>query len=238
MLKAFGRCMGWVVMAAVCGAAWGQGTGAESKGVVATRVKMTAVRDAFVKATVAAGFTCPIAPPELVIDDVPSFGQYSPEKNRLRTVAWEQLSAQGKGFFAQLAGPGASEEAVRAEFELDVHQWIFVHEMGHWWQACRGVVDHGDHYAIESGANRIAAAYWREHDPVVVSHLRAAFDGLLTHAPSPVPAGQEVKAYFNANYETLGPSPAYPWFQSKMGVVVIDERPMPTFKQALEETKP
>jgi hypothetical protein len=72
----------------------------------------------------------------------------------------------------------------------------------------------------------------------VVTHLRAAFENVLGHAPNPVPVGQDVKAYFNANYETLGPSTVYPWFQSRMGVTVIDERPMPTFKQALGETRP
>ena len=206
--------------------------------VEATRVKMTAVRDAFVKATVAAGFTCKIAPPAIRIDDVPSYGQYNPETNTLRTGAWELMSTRGKGIFYQLAGPGASEEAVRGEFETDAHHWIFVHEMGHWWQACRGRVDQGKHYAQEAGANRIAAAFWRERDASVVAHMRAAFQMVLDHAPNPVPKGQAVETYFDANYETLGPSPAYPWFQSKMCVVVIDERPMPTFKQALEETKP
>jgi hypothetical protein len=214
------------------------GAAAESAGVAETRVKMTALRDAFVKATVDEGFTCPIAPPTIEVVDVPSFGNYEPEINTLKTGAWEQMPKAERGIFYQLAGPGASEEAVRAEFETDAHQWIFVHEMGHWWQACRGVVDHGDHYAIESGANRIAAAYWRERDATIVPHMRAAFDMVLSHAPNPVPAGQTVEAYFNANYETLGPSPAYPWFQSRMCVTVIDERPMPTFAQALKETKP
>jgi hypothetical protein len=205
--------------------------------VEAARVKMTAVRDAFVKATVAAGFTCKIAPPTISVEDVPSFGQYNPETNTLRTGAWEQMSKREKGIFYQLAGPGASEEAVRAEFELDAHQWIFVHEMGHWWQACRGAVDHGKHYAQEAGANRIAAAFWREQQPSVVIHMRAAFQMVLDHAPNPMPAGEVVETYFDANYQTLGPSPAYPWFQSKMCVTVIDEQPELTFKQVLERTR-
>jgi hypothetical protein len=210
----------------------------DTKGVAETRAQMTAVRDAFVKATVDAGFKCTIAPPTIVVDDVPSFGQYNEEKNVLRTVAWEQMSKPERGIFYQLAGPGASEDVVRAEFELDAHQWIFVHEMGHWWQACRGVVDNGKHYAQESGANRIAAGYWREHDPAVVPHMRAAFENVLTHAPNPVPDGQDVETYFDANYQKLGPSPAYPWFQSRMCVTVIDEKPVLTFAQVLEKTKP
>jgi hypothetical protein len=184
-----------------------------------------------------AGFTCKIAPPTIVVEDVPSFGQYNPEKNTLRTSAWEQMPQRERGIFYQLAGPGASEEQVRAEFEVDAHHWIFVHEMGHWWQACRGMVDKGKHYAQEAGANRIAAAYWRQRDATVVSHMRAAFQMVLDHAPNPVPEGQDVETYFDANYQKLGPSPVYPWFQSRMCVTVIDERPEPTWVQALRETK-
>jgi hypothetical protein len=230
--------MGCVVMAALCAAAYGQVEAGESKEVAATRAQVTTLRDAFVHATVAAGFACPMAPPKIVVEDVPSFGQYDPATNTLRTSAWEQMPRQEKGIFYQLAGPGASEAAVRAEFETDAHHWIFVHELGHWWQACRGVVDHGNHYAIESGANRIAAAYWRERDASVVPHMRAAFSMVLSHAPNPVPEGQDVETYFDANYQALGPSPAYPWFQSRMCVTVIDERPEPGFVQALQETKP
>ena len=68
--------------------------------------------------------------------------------------------------------------------------------------------------------------------------MRGVFEQVLSHAPNPVPAGQDVETYFDANYETLGPSPAYPWFQSRMCVTVMDEKPMPTFAQALRETKP
>jgi hypothetical protein len=238
MRKILGRVL-WAAVMAGLGVGSGVGQDAADTGAVeATRVKMTALRDAFVKATVDAGFSCKIAVPAIVVEDVPSFGQYNPETNRLRTGAWEQMPKGERRIFYQLAGPGASEEAVRAEFETDAHHWIFVHEMGHWWQACRGVMDHGDHWAIESGANRIAAAYWRERDATISPHMRAAFGMVLSHAPNPVPEGQEVIAYFNANYETLGPSPVYPWFQSKMGVVVIDERPVPSFAEVLGETKP
>jgi hypothetical protein len=237
MVTRFRWIAGLVVLATMCGASAGQGAGTEqSNEVAATRAQMTALRDAFVKATVVAGFMCPIAPPNIVVEDVPSFGQYNPETNTLRTGAWEQMTKREKGIFYQLAGPGASEEAVRAEFELDAHHWIFVHEMGHWWQACRGAVDHGKHYAQEAGANRIAAAYWRGRDASVVTHMRGAFQMVLDHAPNPMPEGQDVETYFDANYETLGPSPAYPWFQSTMCVTVIDEKPVLSFAEVLKET--
>jgi hypothetical protein len=213
------------------------GMGADiAAAVEATRLKMTALRDAFVKATVAAGMSCPIAPPTIVVEDVPSFGQYNSETNTLRTSAWEQMPKQERGIFYQLAGPGASEEAVRAEFETDAHHWVFVHELGHWWQACRGMPIDGRHYAKESGANLISAAYWRERDATVVPHMRAAFQMVMDHAPNPVPAGQDVEAYFNAHYEELGPTPAYIWFASRMSVTVIDARPVLSFAEVLKET--
>ena len=205
--------------------------------VEATRVKMTAVRDAFVKATVDAGFTCTIAAPNVVVMDVPSYGNYDREANAVETPAWELMTAQEKGLMYQLAGPGATEDAARAEFEMDSHHWVFIHELGHWFQACRGVPHDARHWAKESGANRIAAAYWRERDPAVVPHMHAAFEQVMAHAPNPVPAGQDVEAYFNANYEKLGPTPAYIWFASKMCLDMLDEKPVPTFKQVLTETK-
>jgi hypothetical protein len=230
----------WVVgMAAVLMAGVGRAQAkGDTPGVAETRAAMTALRDSFVKATVDSGFKCAIAPPTIVVVDVPSFGNYEPETNTLKTGAWELMPKPERRLFYQLAGPGASEEAVRAEFETDAHHWIFVHEMGHWLQACQGNVDHGNHYAHETGANRIATAYWRERDASIVAHMRAAFEMVMSHAPNPVPAGMDVETYFDANYEALGPSPAYPWFQSRMGVTVIDERPMPSFAQALKETKP
>jgi hypothetical protein len=68
--------------------------------------------------------------------------------------------------------------------------------------------------------------------------MRAAFETVVSHAPNPVPEGQDMETSFNANYERLGPTPAYIWFASKMSIVVIDERPIPAFKTVLEETKP
>ena len=65
--------------------------------VEANRAGMTAVRDAFVKATVDAGFTCSIAPPTVVVMDVPSYGNYDVKKNVVETPAWELMSERSKG---------------------------------------------------------------------------------------------------------------------------------------------
>ncbi len=211
---------------------------ASDSGVAATKAQMTKLRDDFVKATVDAGFTCPIAPPTITVVDVPSFGNYEPQTNTLETPAWEQLTEDERGRFFRLLGPGATEAAAREEFETGAHHWVFIHEMGHWWQACRGVVDRGKHYAVEFGANRIAAAYWKDHDPQVIAHQRAVFEGILKRHPSPPGDAQDIEAYFDANYEKLGPTPAYIWFQARMCVAALDEKPAPSLAQALKQTAP
>ncbi len=231
----------FVAMMAGAGCARAQQAGAVAvaspTSVEATRVKMTALRDQYVAQLKADGFTCPIAPPKILVEDVPSLGQYQDETNTLRTSDFSLLNPQERAFMESLAGPGASEAEMRVVFEKAAHQWIFVHEFGHWWQACQGFIPTHSHYQVESGANRIAMAYWREKDPSVVALMMRLFRQVLAQMPSPVPAGQTVEGYFNANYETLGPSPTYPWFQSQMNAALWNEKPEPSLKQAWAETR-
>lgn len=90
---------------------------------------------------------------------------------------------------------------------------------------------------MEYGANRIALAYWREQDPGFATFISDFFKKLLASTPSPVPAGEQVEPYFNANYQKLGPSPAYPWFQARMIVTATEESPAPSLKAVLAQTK-
>jgi hypothetical protein len=125
----------------------------------------------------------------------------------------------------------------RKEFEDGVHHWVIVHELGHWFQACRGITEKtAKPYAIEFGADRIAAAYWNEHDAGVIAHQRPVFEGILHNFPNPVPEGAKVEQYFSAHYQELGPTPGYLWFQSRMCLTAFDEKPTPSLKRALAET--
>ena len=92
--------------------------------------------------------------------------------------------------------------------------------------------------AAPSTFHRIASAYWQERDPQLIAHQRALFEGLLKAFPNPVPEGQNVEAYFDANYEKVGPTAAYIWFQARMCVAAFNEMPSPTFARALKETTP
>jgi hypothetical protein len=204
-------------------------------------VQLVQLRDSFVKATAASGLTCAIDPPKLVIEDVPSYGSYDPDTNTLRSSLWELLKPEERGIFFRMADAaakkhGSGEAAARHEFEIGVHHWVFVHELGHWWQACRKVNDNRKPYQFEYEADRIAAAYWNENDPSIARHMDEGFKSIVAHMPNPLPPGQEKASYFNEHYEQLGPTPAYIWFQSQMCVDAFAEKPVPSFLQTLRET--
>lgn len=201
-----------------------------------TLARQTALRDQFIKRVHSDGFTCSTPAPAIVVDDVPSFGNYGAH-NTLRTSDWTLLQPNERGLFFRLAGAGADEAAAHAAFEEGVHHWVFVHEMGHWWQDCSHAFKVSGPYENEFNANRIALAYWREVDPALAERMIALFQGMLGNAPSPVPSGQSMEEYFNKNYETLGPSPAYPWFQARMVVTASQETPVPTFARVLAGNK-
>lgn len=199
--------------------------------------RLTTLRDAFVKQTVTEGFDCAIKPPVIVLKPVPSFGNYDDDDNTLTTPAWHQLSPEEKALFHRLAGPNADDDAARATFESGTYRWVFIHEMGHWWQACKHANVDRQHYQQEYEANRIAAAYWRQTDPAFLAQMNHRFEGLLKNFPNPLPAGADPERFFNDNYgEPLARTNAYPWFQAQMIGKVDAERPAATFAQALRET--
>ena len=240
------RCAVWV---ARCGAVavlvWGGvsfGQGVASPPTTAAEVtaekaetmaRVTALRDQFVAKVHAAGKSCAFAPPTISLEDVPSFGHYDEKANTLRTSDWTMLRPEERAFFFQLAGPQADEGAAHQNFEQGVHRWVFVHELGHWWQACTQKMDGPPPYSVESGADRIALAFWREEDAGFAEGMLAVFGGIVGRGPNPVPAGQRPEAYFNANYEQLAPTPAYIWFQSRMVVEDGMVQPEMTFAQTL-----
>ncbi len=198
-----------------------------------TLASMTALRDAFIARVKTKGFTCTLQPPPILVEDVPSFGQYNYETNTLRTSDWTLLNPRECAFFTQLAGPGATEVKAQTFFEAAAHHWIFIHELGHWWEACTGVDKKQTPWEAELNANRVSLAYWREVDPAIVAFVEPVFQSVVDHAPSPLPAGDEMKTYFNKHYQALGPSPAYPWFMSQMNVAAFQEVPQPAFAEVL-----
>jgi hypothetical protein len=218
---------------------FGQATPAANKdadAIAAIKERVNLLRDTFVAATVAAGYKCAISPPTIVVASIFSYGNYDEATNTLTTSAWELLTPEEKARFYRLAGADATDDSARQQFEIGVHHWVFVHELGHWWQTCRHVANE-DHYLYESGANRIATAYWREHNRDILVAQRTTFDYVLTRVPDPVPEGESVESYFNSHYpDKFKSGPEYTWFQARMCLRVFDEHPAPSFADVLRQT--
>ena len=198
-----------------------------------TLSRLQALRDSFVRRAIATGFKCTLPPPKILIDKVVSFGGYDRAKNTLTIVEWDQLPKDQKAFFGMLAGKGATSDLVRQTFETVIHKYVFVHELGHWTQACRKWRAWNNHYATEQDANRVSTAYWREVDSTVLTVMSQSFARFTEGMPSPVPAGNDEKKFFNDNYGKLVPTPGFIWYQANMVAIAYKESPAPTLKQML-----
>jgi hypothetical protein len=191
-----------------------------------------ALQKSFLDQIKAAGFSPRLRAPQIVEDNPLAFGNYELEKNVVHVAAWDHLSPQQKAFFSQLASASSFKMSAEEAFATSM-RWIFLHELGHWWQACQEMEDES-HYAKERGANRIAAAYWRMQDSKMLDWVAAAANARRGAFPDPVPDNQSVAAYFDANYESFNES-AYLWFQNRMVLDVLDEEPPLSFRQALQQ---
>jgi hypothetical protein len=119
-------------------------------------------------------------------------------------------------------------------FDESIHRWVFIHELSHWWQACQHRTGVG-RYSIEYGANRIAAAYWRMKDPAFMKRTTERMYLVSSTLPDPVPEGQSKEKYFNENFARLVPTRGYIWFQYSMVLDAQAEKPLPSFKQTLQQ---
>jgi hypothetical protein len=196
--------------------------------------QLLALRGSFTKAIKAQGFTPRLPAPTIVLDNPPSYGNYENDKNVLHIAVWSALTDEQRGRFERLSRLLNNGKAAEETFEESVHHWIFVHELAHWWQACQRKIS-SNHYSVEYGANRIAAAFWRQNDPYLMQRTENRMATVIRTLPNPLPEGQTEGAYFNENYEKLGPTPAYIWFQYTMVLKVQAERPLPSLKQTLSK---
>jgi hypothetical protein len=191
------------------------------------------LRDSFINQLKAEGFQPSLTPPKIALDNPPSFGRYEDDENILHIAVWSALKPDQQARFDRLAAAVGGQQTGEQQFEESIHHWVFIHEMSHWWQACQHKITE-DHYAVEYGANRIAAAYWRMKDPALMERTERRMAGVQSVLTSPVPAGQTENNFFNENYATLAPTRDYIWFQYSMVLKAQAEKPLPTLKQALQ----
>src|SRR5580704_14689303 len=195
---------------------------------------LEALRDSFVNQVKAEGFQPSLPPPTIVLDDPPSLGNYENEKNLLHIAAWQSLAPDQQARFVRMADRVGRGQSGQEAFEESVHHWVFVHELGHWWQACQHKITE-NHYSVEYGANRIAAAYWRLKDQELMERTSKRMAMGIAAMPNPVPEGESPERYFNENYEKLGPTPAYIRFQYEMILKLVEEKPLPSLKNTLAQ---
>jgi len=202
----------------------------QTKDSVITR--LTTLRDDYVNKIKAMGYTPKLKLPPIVLDNPRSFGNYNDSLNIIRTCYWPTLPPEARAIFDNFAkhtGKGITGEQF---FQLAVYQWIFIHELSHWWQACQNYKS--DPYETEKSANRIASAYWNDRDPEFYKFMLNVFQGVVDHSPSPVPPGIPKEKYLDDNYQKLPGGNAYTWYQSIMIVEISQEKPLETFKQAIK----
>ena len=198
-----------------------------------TLKRLVELRDDFAAQIRHEGFVPRLPPPEIVLDNPPSYGTFENEKNLLHIAEWSKLAPQQQERFGRIATRMNKGQTGEQVFEEGVHRWVFVHELGHWWQTCEKMTGK-NHYSVEYGANRIAAAFWRLKDPAYMVRTEDRMAAGKSTLQSPVPPGQDMRTYFDENYDTLGPTPGYIWYQYSMVQEVQKEQPLPSFKQALE----
>jgi hypothetical protein len=194
--------------------------------------RLVALRDDFIARIKALGFTPSLKAPQIVADNPRSFGNYVDSTNIIHTGDWNTLPANLQAFFNKAAAEVGNGMSGKTYFDLGTHQWVFIHELSHWWRACQH--QKAEPYENEMAANRIATAYWRERDSTFLSFTVKIFQSMVNKIPSPVPAGQSKEKYLNDNYEKLPGGPAYTWYQAVMIVDADRERPVVTFKMAIE----
>ena len=203
---------------------------AQTKDSVAIRAN--ALRDEFVTKIKGLGFTPSLPAPAIVFDNPRSYGKYDEDSNILHTSDWNTLDPESRGRFN--AAGGASGMTGEKYFELSVHQWILIHELGHWWRACKH--ETAKPYENEMAANRIAIAFWRDKDPAFMAFKLAGYQRYLTINQSPVPATESKIDYLNNNYDKLPGGQAYTWYQASMIVDGCKETPTLTFQQAIQRS--
>ena len=186
------------------------------------------------------------APPKVMLDAGTGVSFFSYGQQTVHEAQFGDLPAPMQDIWTQWSGYTTDEPTGKALFDDMFHRFFFVHELGHWMasQVIAGLPDSemtavakneaNNKWAREIAANRIATAWFREHDPQYLAKLVADFRSIQAHLPDPVPAGVDKKTYFTENYQTLGQDPmAYGWYQLQMVLLVYDE-PARSFQQVLD----
>lgn len=193
-------------------------------------LSLTQLRRDFTRRIDAEGYTlCP--EPGIGRGDPASFGHYLPERNTVVIADWRDLSPDEQQAFEARAGNRGEPVTARSVFE-QYRRWVFVHELGHWWQACRHQRRPGSS-GEEAGADRIALAFWRKEDPRLAAAIVQDARAVLAQRPEPPP---EARAASRPDASAADLSVASErWLQSRMIADLAEEAPPPSFHKSLSQ---
>lgn len=184
-----------------------------------------------------------LPPPAVRILTTPQISFYD-ERGTVTEARFKELPPPVQDNFNQWASFTSDQASGETFFRDAFYRFFFVHELGHWLQArvlqARGhgeeiwpAVDE-DFYQDEIQSNRIAIAWWREHDVTYLDRFITDLRQIEARLPNPVPKGQDKVQFFNANYAKLGTDPAaYGWYQIDLVITAYD-RPKESFQQVLD----
>jgi hypothetical protein len=197
------------------------------------RQQLMRLRDLFVTKAVAEGYrACPA--PRITLRNTPSFENFIPETNEIVVATWDSLSNAEREDFAGIAARIGGRATAVSVFEGGTYRWVFVHELGHWWQSCRQQT-RPNSFEEENGANRIALAFWRQQDPQFAEGIVHGFQALAHAFPSPVPTGQTLQEYSDANFASISHGDTYTWLQASSIAALAAEDPAPSFHKSLSQ---
>jgi hypothetical protein len=187
------------------------------------------------------------APPKIMLDAGMRISVFSSGDQTVHEAQFSDLPAPMQDIWKKWSSYTSDDPTGKALFDDMFYRFTFVHELGHWMdgQVIAGLPDSemgvvakneaANKWESEITPNRIAVAWYREHDPQYLAKLVSDYRQILSHLPDPVPAGMDKKTYFTDNYQKLGTDPmAYGWYQLQMVLVVYDE-PARSFQQVLDD---
>ncbi len=169
------------------------------------------------------------------------------DKDAIHEGRYADLPPSVKAIFDNWAAFTRDQPSGNTLFDDMFYRFFFVHELGHW--TIEQMLDHRsdagkaavvdnvihNHWQAELECNRISVAWWREHDPAYLTKIVADFRKIQAGLPNPVPPGQDMQAFFAANYQKLGNDPqVYGWFLLQSVIRAYDE-PVKSFQARLDE---